>query len=166
MGEIWKDIKGYEGLYKISSLGNIFSLISGRNRKLKLSKAGYLMIDLYKNGEGKWFRVHRLVAEAFIPNPNNYPIVLHLDNNKSNNHYNNLKWGTVQENTQQAYDDSLIDISQYFLLTNGIDNITCRGYNELIELTRYKKSSISDYIKTSNPMKKGRFKGYKILKLK
>ncbi|MFQ9297753.1 MAG: NUMOD4 domain-containing protein [Clostridia bacterium] len=164
MEEIWKDIKGYENLYKISSLGNVYSLINNKKRKLKLSKAGYLIIDLYKNGEGKWYRVHRLVAETFIPNPNNYPIVLHLDNNKTNNNYINLKWGTVQENTQQAYNDNLIDNSQNFLLTNEHNKIICKGYEELIELTGYKKSSIAEYIKTGNIIKRGKFKGYKILK--
>ena len=109
--EAWKDVVGYEGLYKISSNGEIYSLISGKERKLKISKSnGYVLVDLYKDGIGKWYRVHRLVAEAFIPNPNNLPIVMHLDNNKQNNHYTNLKWGTISENTQQAFDDELIDV--------------------------------------------------------
>lgn len=59
-------------------------------------------------GSRKYLRVHRLVAEAFIPNPEGYDIVMHLDNDKSNNSASNLKWGTVSENTQQAYDDGLI----------------------------------------------------------
>ena len=83
----WRDIEGYEGLYKVSSNGDIYSLISGKEKKLKKCDNGYIVIDLYKNGVVQWFRVHRLVAQAFIPNPNNLPIVMHLDNNKSNNHF-------------------------------------------------------------------------------
>lgn len=161
----WRDIKGYEGLYKISSNGDIYSLISGKERKLKIGKNGYVLVDLYKNGIGKWYRVHRLVAETFIENPNNLPIVMHLDNNKQNNHYSNLKWGTISENTKQAFDDKLIDTSDTFLLTNGTDEIICEGYNELIEYTKYKKSSIAEYIKTGNPLKKGKYKNYKIFKI-
>lgn len=163
--EIWRDIKGYEGLYKINSFGKIFSLISNKEKKLKLSKQGYFVIDLYKDGKVKWYRVHRLVAETFIANPNNYPIVLHLDNNKSNNHYTNLKWGTISENTQQAYDDKLIDNFDSFLLTDGVNEIICKGYIELIELTGYSKSSIAEYIKTSNSIKRGKYKNYKIFKI-
>ena len=167
MGEIWKDIKGYEGLYKISSLGNIFSLISGRNRKLKLSKAGYLMIDLYKNGGGKWFRVHRLVAEAFIPNPNNYPIVLHLDNNKSNNHYNNLKWGTVSENTQQAYDDNCCTVNKEVFLYDRKHKYLIKKFNSLSELARYFNykvgmvRNLGEYARGERPMpNRGKLKNY------
>lgn len=167
MNKEWRDIKGYEGLYKVSSNGEIYSLISGKERVLKISKSnGYVLIDLYKDGIGKWFRVHRLVAEAFIENPDNLPIVIHLDNNKQNNHYSNLKWGTISENTKQAFDDKLIDTSNTFLLTDGADEIICKGYSELIEYTGYKKSSISEYIKTNNPIKKGKYKGYKIFKMK
>lgn len=163
----WKDINGYEGLYKISSSGEIYSLISGKERKLKVSKSnGYVLVDLYKDGVGKWFRVHRLVAEAFIPNPNDLPIVMHIDNNKQNNHYSNLKWGTVSENTQQAYDDKLIDTFDLYLLTNGTNEIICEGYIELIKYTGYSKSSIAEYIKTNSPIKRGKYKNYKIFKIK
>lgn len=163
----WRDIKGYEGLYKISSNGEIYSSISGKERKLKISKSnGYVLIDLYKDGVGKWFRVHRLVAEAFVPNPNNLPIVMHLDNNKQNNHYTNLKWGTISENTKQAFDDKLIDTSDFYLLTNGTDEIICKGYIELMEHTGYKNSSISEYIRTNNPIKRGKYKNYRIFKMK
>ena len=166
MDKEWRDIKGYEGLYKISSNGEIYSLISGKERKLKISKSnGYVLIDLYKDGIGKWYRVHRLVAEAFIPNPNNLPIVMHLDNNKQNNHYTNLKWGTISENTQQAFDDELIDAFDTYLLTNRTNKIICKGYIEIIELTGYSKNSIYEYIKTNKPIKRGKYKDYKIFKI-
>ena len=77
MQEEWKDIKGYEGLYKISSYGRVKSLGNDKNRKEKIlssksNREGYVRVYLFKDGKGKMYRVHRLVAEAFIPNPNNY----------------------------------------------------------------------------------------------
>lgn len=68
---------------------------------------GYLYCGITYNEGQKQRRVHILVAEAYLPNPNNYPIVMHLDNNKENCCVTNLKWGTVSENTQQAFDDKL-----------------------------------------------------------
>lgn len=95
--EIWKDVEGYEGLYKVSSYGNVLSLkYCGSNRKHLLAQnpdhKGYLMVYLSKRGKRKTFKVHRLVASAFIPNPNNLPQVNHKDENKQNNHADNLEW--------------------------------------------------------------------------
>ena len=103
MKEIWKDISGYEGLYQVSNLGDVRSLNYRRNGELKLlkqatNKQGYKQISLYKNGKIKTYKVHRLVAIAFIPNPNNLPVVNHKDENPSNNNVNNLEWCTVAYN--------------------------------------------------------------------
>lgn len=111
MEEIWKDIKGYESLYQVSNLGRIKSLerkvkntsCSYRTIKQKILNcgkciAGYYYIILYKKQIKKPFRIHRLVAEAFIPNPNNYPCVNHKDENKENNVWTNLEWCTHKYN--------------------------------------------------------------------
>lgn len=94
MEEIWKDIAGYEGLYQISTLGRVKSLernvyipaYGGQNRYLKEtflailnSSVGYYKITLSKHSKQKQFWIHRLVAIAFIPNPNNYPVINHID---------------------------------------------------------------------------------------
>lgn len=96
--EIWKDIKGFEGLYKVSNKGNIYSLYSNKILKWKTNNRGYHSIGLYKNGKVYYRLIHRLVAEHFVPNPNNYPQVNHKDENKSNNCADNLEWCTNHYN--------------------------------------------------------------------
>ena len=104
--EIWKDIEGYEGLYKVSNKGNIKSLpknvtysngcvhyYEGRLMKSVVNnKNGYVYIGLTKNKKQSNFRLHRLVAKAFISNPNNFKEINHLDFNKINNSIDNLEW--------------------------------------------------------------------------
>ena len=115
--EIWKDIEGYEGLYQASSLGRIRSLdrevrnynrwhiehaklIKGRILKQLLDRYDYPRVWLYKSGKTKKFKlVSRLVAETFIPNPNNLPQVNHKDENKTNNRVDNLEWCDANYNS-------------------------------------------------------------------
>lgn len=97
MQEIWKDIKNFEGLYQISNLGNIKSLHyrNSNNEKImspKLIGRGYLSIGLRNKSKKKNFLIHRLVANAFIPNPDNLQQVNHKDENKLNNCVDNLEW--------------------------------------------------------------------------
>lgn len=103
MKEIWKDIKDYEGLYQVSNWGRVKSLNYHRMGfekilKTKVDKDGYLTVML--NNPRKTFKVHRLVAEAFIPNSNNYPIINHKDENKQNNVAINLEWCDVKYNNE------------------------------------------------------------------
>lgn len=95
--EVYKDIEGYEGLYQISDQGNLKSLNyhrSGKDKTLKPAKnqKGYLYVCLCKEGKHKIHKIHRLVAQTFIPNPNNYLEVNHKDENPANDCVNNLEW--------------------------------------------------------------------------
>lgn len=101
--EIWKEITGYEGIYEVSNCGNVRRIHKDkRSSNYKVLKQdnlrGYRKVHLYKDGKGKPFQVHRLVAEAFISNPNNLPQVNHKDENTSNNHVENLEWCTLKYN--------------------------------------------------------------------
>lgn len=95
----WREIKGTNGLYLVSDDGKVFSVRSNKLIKQQKSNKGYYRVEFNINGEVKKESVHRLVAEAFIPNPNNYPIVNHKDENPSNNHADNLEWCTHEYNS-------------------------------------------------------------------
>ena len=100
----WRDIEGYEGIYQVSNLGQVRSLNYRRMDKVKIlklikDKENYLLTHLSNNGERKTYKVHRLVAKTFIPNPNSKPQVDHIDTNSSNNKVFNLQWVTGKENS-------------------------------------------------------------------
>ena len=103
---MWKDIKNYEGLYTINENGEIKNS-KGELRKINYAKNGYCIIDLYKHNIRKTYFVHRLVAEAFIPNPNNYKLINHIDGDKNNNNIKNLEWCTYSYNNKHAIDNKL-----------------------------------------------------------
>ena len=114
--EIWKDIKGYEGKYQVSSLGRIKSLYRWNGKafysrehiiKSYINKNGYVYIALMKNNKNKNCRLHRLVAEAFLDNPNNYNDINHKDGNKENNNINNLEYCTKSYNMKHAFKNNL-----------------------------------------------------------
>lgn len=99
--ELFRDIDDYEN-YQVTSWGRVYS----KNKKQFLNPEkhdkGYLRVELYKGGKGKHFKVHRLVANAFIPNPLNKPQVNHIDGNNQNNSVTNLEWVTNGENSLKA----------------------------------------------------------------
>lgn len=111
MKEVWKDIKGYTGLYKVSNLGQVSRVIrekrgrgvhgftKGGLLKQECCRNGYVRVALYLNGKSKHFLVHRLVGIAFIDNPNNLPEINHKDEIKNNNTVENLEWCTGKYNS-------------------------------------------------------------------
>ena len=113
LNEEWRDIKGYEGLYQVSNYGRVKSF---KYKKIKILKFGttgkdkYFLIVLSNRNIKKYKTVHRLVAETFIPNPNNYPCVNHKDCNKKNNKTDNLEWCTISYNSVHAIKNEMINI--------------------------------------------------------
>jgi len=107
---IYYDIKGYEGIYQLSKDGKVLSKArqGAKTKVLKGARGEYLCVHLTKNGKTKKKRIHRLLAEMFIPNPDNKPQVNHKDGNKYNNSLENLEWVTNGENVKHAYDKGLI----------------------------------------------------------
>jgi len=111
--ENWKPLKDYEGLYEISNMGRVKSLVKKGNNTQKIRKTGldvatgYTNVQLRKNNKPLTKRVHRFVAEAFVPNPDNKPVVNHKDGNKKNCKANNLEWMTYSENTLHSFKNGL-----------------------------------------------------------
>lgn len=140
--EEWKDIKGYEGLYQVSNYGRVYSVprngTKGGIRTLT-DMNGYLRLPLKKHGKEFNAGVHRLVAEAFIPNPSNKPSVNHIDGNKHNNHVNNLEWATWEEQIDHSLKMGLrkhqCNVQRKCILCDG-DNIlefkTCKDLSEYL----------------------------------
>lgn len=116
MEEIWRDIEGYEKLYQVSNFGNVRSLPrntkKGRVLKHTRYKNGYLYLNLCKDGKSKHYYIHRLVAQAFLPNPDNLPQVNHRDENPSNNRVDNLEWCTSKYNNNYGSHNQKISEAQ------------------------------------------------------
>lgn len=121
MQEIWKDIPNFENIYQISNYGQVkalektvwtgkyFKHYPEKILKPTVDKDGYLCITLHNAGKIKGYRIHRLVAEAFIPNPENKPQVNHINGNKQKNTVTNLEWVSSKENIQHAYKINLMN---------------------------------------------------------
>lgn len=139
MEEVWKDIKGFEGSYQVSNLGRVKSLYRIGERVLsgRKTKYGYLDVMLYKDGKGKNYKVHRLVAEAFISNPDHLPQVNHINEDKQSNVVTNLEWcdnrynnnyGTKNERTRNALSKPVYQYTK--------DGALVRSYPSTIEVQR------------------------------
>ena len=102
MNEIWKDIEEYEGLYQVSNLGRVKRVNTNRILSSDINSQGYLRVKLSKNSTKSNKRIHRLVAQAFIPNPENKPQVNHIDEDKINKLVSNLNWMTAKENNNHG----------------------------------------------------------------
>lgn len=132
MQEVWKDIKGYEGLYQVSNFGRIKSLERKRIDRnqilpekilsIRKKENGYLTVSLNKNTKDKKHLVHRLVAQAFIPNIDNKPCINHKDENKTNNNVDNLEWCTHKYNSNynNLFKKRYKKVNQYDLQGNFI----------------------------------------------
>lgn len=145
MVEVWKDIPGYEGYYQVSNFGRVKSLDrtvidkNGRVMKYKgviltpqLNEFGYEKVVLIKSGKRKNFKIHQLVAIAFLDNPDNLPCINHKDGNKRNNMVSNLEWCTFGENNKHAYEKGLKEPYD----RNGEKNPKARFTNEEAEYIR------------------------------
>lgn len=149
--EVWKDVVGYEGLYEISSFGRLKRLkrtTPGKDgveynypesiNKGDYDKDGYIRTTMSKNRKKKTKKLHRLVAEAFIPNPNNYPEVNHLDESKDNNHVNNLEWTTTKGNANYGTRNERI--------TNHPNQIAkINGWKKPVRVTNLKTGDIETF---------------------
>lgn len=160
--EEWKSIKGYEGLYEISNFGRVKSLLGWNGRKYiqrekilapyKQQSNKYYsrsVVKLTKDNKTKDFKVHRLVAEAFIPNPNNYRVVNHIAGNPLNNNVENLEWCTQKMNIKHAINNELtitriktIDRETMVELLNNNFN-----YDEIAAILGVAKGTVFNYIR-------------------
>lgn len=98
-GEVWKPVVGYESRYLVSNMGRVFSLIKDKMLSMSKLNTGYLVVTLYDGSTKKNTYIHRIVAQAFLDNPNNLPEVNHKDEDKSNNMVDNLEWCTSKYNS-------------------------------------------------------------------
>lgn len=168
---MWKDITGYEGLYQISNYGDVKSFHNYGNQKERIMKLcikkGYYEVGLRKNGIKKYYLVHKLVANAFIPNPNNLPCINHKDENKLNNNVNNLEWCTYAYNN--SYGDRLKRVSISNKLKKEVCKLNINGeilnvYKSIREASRMNNIDFSSISKCINNNRN--FAGGYIWKLK
>ena len=98
--EVWRDVAGYNNRYRVSNKGRVYSIKKAKILKQNLGKRGYFTVSLYQNGKRKETTVHRMVATAFIDNPQNLPFINHKDECKTNNNVENLEWCTCEYNNK------------------------------------------------------------------
>jgi hypothetical protein len=148
--EIWKDIKGFEGKYRISSYGNVWSITKGL-RNINPGMSGYLSVSLWKNNKRVNTSIHRLVAEHFIDNPNNLPLVDHINNVRHDNNVSNLRWVDYVSNSLNMKRNTNYSVKDYIEYTEEelknevwvdatkiIDELTTKEFFMVSNLGRYK----------------------------
>ena len=140
MKELWHEIVGFEEDYQVSNFGKVKSYKRKNKSILKesLSKRGYKRVTLYKNNKQFYYSVHRLVATAFIPNPENKPHINHIDGNKMNNNVDNLEWCNQSENI----------LHKIYVLNKQLKPVKCIETNEIFK--SIKEASQRKNIKPNN----------------
>jgi hypothetical protein len=161
MVEIWKPVKGYKGYYEVSNLGQVRSIVrpdtkhTGGTLSENL-RSGYPSVILFKNGKKQHKRVHRIAAEAFIPNPLNLPCINHIDGDKCNYELSNLEWCTHKENMERRVNRK--DFPEYTPKKYKIE-ITTTGSSETAPKIQTKVRVKKVYVKKGIPgMGRGNFK--------
>lgn len=168
MNEEWIDVFDYEGLYQISNLGRVKSLpkLNGNRMgkelilKQKTDRYGYKTVCLSKENKHKYPTVHRLVAIAFIKNPNGLPQVNHIDCDKENNNVENLEWVSIKENVQHAWDNGLNENKREkasechgfkckLIDVHSGNEITFNSHSKLSEFLGYNRHWLSQKIRES-----------------
>jgi len=122
---MWADVVGYEGIYKVNERGDIWSCVSKRLRKTRIDRYGYVIVSLYKSRNSKTALVHRIVASAFIPNPDNLPQINHIDENPQNNNVCNLEWCTSKYNSNYGTAIQRRIMHQDFTQEYAMRNVIC-----------------------------------------
>lgn len=168
--EIWRSIDGYEGLYEVSNTGLIRSLdrfVGNRNRikgkilSIRIEKDGYCSVALSKDGKIKRYKIHRLVAQAFIPNPEGLPQVNHKDENKTNNNVDNLEWCTSKYNINYGsrLNKSLLTKSERGYIDFNMIGLDRKEYSKIWRSNH--KDIMREYHKKYYMMNKDKWKIYK-----
>ena len=161
MEEIWKDVKNYEGLYQVSNLGNIRSIRFNRIKIMRqnINSRGYCSLEFCVNNERKTLMVHNIVANTFIPNPLNKPVVNHINGIKTDNKIENLEWNTYSENVKHAYRTGLAPRHSTYQnqpnqkkIKDIIENKEYFSIREAARQTGHKRSSIQRSLKFNIPI--------------
>lgn len=152
---MWRDVVGYENNYEVSINGYVRNKNNGRVLKSAICPSGYPRVSLWLSNKGKTLKVHRIVAEAFIDNPNNLPLVNHRDENKTNNNVENLEWFDHKYNN----DYSFSKLYQVTSPTGLVVNV--RNLKDLCDTLNLRSSTMYEVASG----KRKHHKGYKVVKL-
>lgn len=152
----WKNIPGWENIYKASSDGKIYSCRSRRNLNIKINQVhGYCEIEFNLEGKASYHRVHRLVALTYLPNPLNLPFVNHIDGNKQNNCVTNLEWINGTDNNLHAIKTGLVSLvrkkGRIYTVSDGVNMFKASTMKEITAISGISKSQIRRILLNDHP---------------